>query len=858
LQDSKKRIWAGTYNGLHAYNPKDTSLIIAEDYYQISGELTGNIITCLDEDNKGNLWIGTPNGLNKLSETSENKFEVKIFTENDGLASNFIKGIAHDLNGNIWMSTNEGISKLITGQNNRVVNFNEADGVLGKNFTEASVFSNNKGEIFFGGTDGLTWFQPEEIVEQAETFKPVFTKLSVLNNEIVAGNKKKSILKKTITHTEEIELSYRQNNFEIEFSALDYRAMGGNLYKYKLENYDENWHFIGSKRYVNFSNLRPGEYTLLVKSSNSHNGWNEEPARLVLKIRPPIWQTWYALLFYVSMVVGIVTIIRWNAVKHVRLSNSLEMEKLQHEQDKRINEMKLRFFTNLSHELRTPLTLILAPLKELLGKKEAYQLSSAAQHKVSIVQNNSLRLMKLVNQLLDFRKIESGNMKLLATNTNFEEFVAEVCHPFFELAKINNIQFSLSTALTTKSFWIDRDKMEIVINNLVSNAFKYIGENGKIEVRISEENDTVRLCVWDNGPGITQTEISHIFERFYSVEQNNKSYGSSGIGLALVKQFVELHKGTISVVSKTNTFTKFTVTLLKGSDHLLPEEKTEKDKPDLGFKRKEQIQRSVLPIKEKQVPKSEECILVVEDNAEVNEYLRSILEPLYCIYSAKDGDEGFETAKQKIPNLIISDVMMPNIDGFELCQKIRENATTSTIPFIFLTAKSDEQFRLLGTQLGADDFLSKPFDPNLLLQKVKNILESRKKLQKQYGKSVRLGPSDIEITLGDEVFIKKVIETIEKNLQNPKFTSDILATEMSMSNSSLYRKLKALTAHSSAEFIRSIRIKRAAQLLADKQKTITEIAYEVGFNDVKHFRSVFHKQFNCTPSAYRNKLISQT
>jgi DNA-binding response OmpR family regulator/anti-sigma regulatory factor (Ser/Thr protein kinase) len=401
--------------------------------------------------------------------------------------------------------------------------------------------------------------------------------------------------------------------------------------------------------------------------------------------------------------------------------------------------------------------------------------------------------------------------------------------------------------------YIDREKIEIIIYNLVSNAFKHVPENGKIEVTLFEEEEEILLSVSDNGPGIPRSEINNIFDRFYQVGQNKRG-GSSGIGLALVKRFTELHKGTISVVSEPHKHTEFTVSLLKGKDHLQAEEILSEEVAEKNTTKYEQFFNTVLPGKTKVSAKSDSCVLVVEDSSDMNKYLQDLLEPLYCVESAVNGSEGYDKACKIKPDLIISDVIMPEIDGFELCKKIRATESTSTIPFIFLTAKSDEQFRLLGTQLGADDFISKPFDPNLLLEKVKNMLESRKKLQKQYSKSVRLEPSDIEISSAEEIFIEKLISVIEKNLQNATFSSDVLATEMGMSNSSLYRKLKRLTAYSTAEFIRSIRIKRAAQLLADKNRTISEIAYDVGFNDVKHFRTVFQKQFGCSPSEYRDKL----
>jgi signal transduction histidine kinase/DNA-binding response OmpR family regulator len=735
------------------------------------------------------------------------------------------------------------------------VNFDVSDGVNGKNFTEASVFKNDRGEIFFGGNFGLTYFNPNEIEKFQDTHKPIFTALRVLNELIQPGRGSEfgEILSKSIIHTKEIELSYHQNNFEIEFSALDYQSRGRDQYQYKLENHDENWNIIGKRHFVNFNNLKPGEYILQVKSANRHNVWNEQATELIIKIKPPIWQTWYALIFYILLITGIVTVIRWNAVKQVRLANNLEMEKMQHEQDQKLSELKLRFFTNLSHEFRTPLTLILAPLKELIQKRETYKISDEAANKIGVVQRNSLRLMKLVNQLLDFRKVESGNAKLLMHNTDLEKFVSEICYPFYELADINNIKFKFKSALKTKNTWFDRDKLEIVLNNLVSNAFKYLKQNGKIEVALFEEEDEVLISVSDNGPGIRPSEINHIFDRFYGVGQAG-TYASTGIGLALAKRFTEIQKGNITVTSTPNKHTEFIVSLLKGDAHFNPEEKTDLENAESSFIQKEAILSGILPRKSKPKGKSDECILIVEDNVEVQNYLKELLEPLYNIQTVSNGSEGIKMATKLIPNLIISDVMMPVMDGFEFCKRIRSNDLTSTIPFIFLTAKSDEQFKLLGTRIGADDFMSKPFDPALLVEKVNNIIISRKKLQKKLSKSIRLEPSDIEITSTEEIFIGKVISIIEKNLQNAKFSSEVLASDLNMSGSSMYRKLKGLTGSSTAEFIRSIRIKRAAQLLADKQKTITEIAYDVGFNDVKHFRSVFQKQFSCSPSQYREKI----
>jgi len=854
LKDSKERIWLGTYNGLHVFNRADSTIQVASNHYAFEGAFTGNIITSMVEDQFGNIWIGTPNGLNQLTETSEGAFKVNYFTEEDELASNFIKGISYDLNGNIWVSTSSSIS-MYDVQNETFVNFKESDGIRGKNFTEASVFRNRKGELFFGGDEGLTYFQPEEIQPELICNKPIFTDLKILGEHVNINERLGAsiILKESVTHAPEIEIPYRLNDFEVQFSALDYKSMGGNGYKYMLDDLDKNWKYLGTRRFVNFNNLHPGEYTLKIKSANSHNVWNEEAAVLSIKVLPPFWMAWYAKVFYILLVLGIVSVIRWNAIRQVRLTNSLEMEKVLHAQDQKMSEMKFQFFTNISHEFRTPLTLILAPLKELLKKRETYQLNDEVTSKIVLIQNNAQRLMKLVNQLLDFRKLESGKMVLSASLTNIEDFVSEICFSFEELAKINAIDFTFHSALAEKRIWCDRDKLEIVLNNLISNAFKYVADSGVVEVSLYEEEEELLISVSDNGPGIKSTEIKHIFDRFYRTGHDEKN-GSTGIGLDLAKRYIELHHGSITVSSEPNVNTEFVVALPKGSEHLKPEEKVG-SKPETGksFLSESKL-GNILPTFNKAVSKSDECVLIVEDDPDVNRYLVNLLETHYCIESASNGKEGYEKVLTLNPDLIISDLVMPDMDGYEFCRKIKANENTALIPFIFLTAKNDEQFRLQAIQTGADDVISKPFDPDLLMGKVKNILSNRKKLQKEFSKSIRLEPSDIEITSGDELFIENVISIIENNLQNHQFSSDYLASEMNMSSSSLYRRLKNLTGSSTAEFIRSIRIKRAAQLLADKQKPIAEIAFEVGFNDVKHFRTVFNKQFNCSPSRYRDKL----
>ena len=767
-------------------------------------------------------------------------------------------GITEDNLQNLWVSTNAGISKYNL-KTKKIHNFTTIDGLSSTSFSETSVCKGRNNTIYFGGTYGLNSFNPEEIVENDYKNSIVFTNLSLYNQRVdigkVYGNH--TILEKSLNNTAEITLNNQQKNFQIEFSALDYKALGKNQYAYKLENFDKNWNYIGDQHFINFNNLQPGEYTLNIKSSSNNFIWNEQPRKLKIIIRPPVWQTWYALIFYVILIVGIVTIIRWNAVKQVRMAKNLEIEKIRHEQDQRISEMKFQFFTNISHEFRTPLTLIFAPLKELIQKAQAYKIQDEALEKIQVVYKNTNQLMKLINQLLDFRKAETENLKLVARYLNIEDFIREACYPFFELAKIKDIEFRIDSTLKNKDIWFDRDKMEMIINNLVSNAFKFNKKSGFVRIRLEENASEVVIKVADSGKGIPSSAVEHVFERFYQVE-NGENIGSTGIGLALVKYLVDLHRGIIEVDSELGKGTEFRLRLKKGKDHLNPEQLFANEAENITLIREEYNLNRFLPSRNKRKIASDTCILIIEDHPEVNQYLVALLENYYRVESAFNGKEGYAKAVELIPDLIISDVMMPEMDGFELCKKIKENTLTSTVPVILLTAKSADQYKLMGIQTGADDYISKPFNPDYLIEKVQNMLLSQTKLKKQYSRSIRLDPSDIEIEASDEVFLKKCISIIEKNLQSEGFSAETLAKILNLSSSSLYRKLKSLTKLSSAEFIRSIRIKRAAQLLQDKNKTISEVAYEAGFNDLKNFRQVFHKHFNCSPTEFRNKNMSET
>lgn len=851
LKDSKQRIWVATYDGLFIFNPDDKTFININTYFSLPQDFDPKIIICLHESSDKSIWIGTPIGLYNLVEKAGEKAVLHYITKESGLSGNQIMGITEDNLQNLWISTNAGISKYDL-KTKKIHNFTTIDGLRSTTFAETSFCRGANNTLYFGGTFGLNSFNPDEIVESDYKNSIVFTNLSLYNQlvEIGKANGNHTILEKSLNNTTEFSLNNQQKNFQIEFSALDYKATGKNEYAYKLDNFDKDWHNIGTQHFISFNNLPSGEYTLNIKSSSNNYLWNEQPRQLKIIINPPIWQTWYAIFFYVLLILGIVTIIKWNAVKQVQMAKNLEIEKIKHEQDQRISEMKFQFFTNISHEFRTPLTLIFAPLKELIQKAQSYNLQDEVVEKIQVIYKNTTQLMKLINQLLDFRKAETENLKLVARFLNIEDFINEACYPFFELAKIKDIKFRIESTLSNKEIWFDRDKMEMIINNLVSNAFKFNKTAGFVKITLEENANEMIVKVSDSGKGIPPSAINHIFERFYQVD-NGENIGSTGIGLALVKYLVELHHGIIEVESELGKGTEFRLKLKKGKDHLNSEQLFVNEAESLTIDKEESALIRFLPLRNKKKVDSDTCILIIEDNPDVNQYLVTLLESYYRVESALNGKDGFAKAVELVPDLIISDVMMPGMDGFELCKRVKANISIATVPVILLTAKGADQYKLMGIQTGADDYISKPFDPNYLIEKVQKLLLSQSKLKKQYSRSIRLDPSNIEIEPSDEVFLKKCISIIEKNLQKDGFSAESLATILNLSTSSLYRKLKSLTNLSSAEFIRSIRIKRAAQLLQDKNRTVSEIAYEVGFNDIKNFREVFHKHFNCSPTEFR-------
>lgn len=847
LHDKDKSMWVGTYKGLFKKGANDTTFVALESMLQNGQKPICDIILNLWIDDN-TVWFGTPCGLNKLTNNEDGTCHLKSYTRADGLSDDYINGILGDDQGDLWLSTNAGLSRFDpAGETFR--NYDETDGVGDSNFSESACYKGTDGTLYFGGFSDLTFFRPDEIKDNKTTPSIVFTDFRILNKEVQI--EENGILTSSVNEVKEIELTYKESEFSFEIAALDFKAPGRNQYAYWLEGSGEERVNIGTRRHISFSNVKPGDYTLHLYGTNSNGVWSEQVRSLDIKVLPAPWRTWYAVVIYVLLILLVVALITIITRKQERLVNAANMQKILREKEQTINEDKLRFFTNISHEIRTPLTLIMAPINELLRKDLTSVSPSVTSKKIQLVHQHTTRLYNLVNQLLEFRKIEAGKIKLQANNQNIVSFVADISKAFDELADSKNVNYKKHLKLNEPIIFFDSERLGVVINNLLSNAFKFAGEPGQVEVILAETSNQVSIEIKNNGKGIADTDIKHLFERFYQAS-GKRTVGSSGIGLALVKNYVELHKGRVEVTSEPGKITTFSVILPKGKQHLSEDELKQIDKSA-----DQVVVSQPIPI----LPKTRSVnigtkgskIIIVEDNDEVRSYLTDLLSDEFEVLEAVDGIVAYDLIVEHKPQVVISDVMMPRMDGYELCQKIKSNDTIAHIPVVLLTAKGTPQDQLFGTRKGADLYLTKPFEPELLIERIKQLIANRNFLSHKYAKKVKLEPTDAVIQSDEAKILEKAIKVIEKNISDPHFDPDTLAKELAMSLSTFYRRIKKMTDKTPGEFIKSIRLKRAAQLLRETNLTVSEIIECVGYQDVKNFRKNFKQSYELTPTDYRKQ-----
>ncbi len=846
---------------------------------------------CVLESKDGTYWVGTSEGLFKMN--VENYDYTEVFGQNELVGENIILSIVEDDKGYLWMNTWKGLVRFnprATTQETPKL-FDISDGLPYVGYLSTPLYKSNDGRIFVPGRggrqNGFYYFHSDSIYYNTRIPPVMITDLKVRNEPYVSDS--------SITAVKHIELSYNQNFLSFEFVALDYSDPAKNQYAYYLEGLDDDWIYLGNRRYVNYTSVPPGNYIFRVRGSNNDGYWNEAGTSVAITILPPPWKTWWAYIIYMLMFAAVIFTIIHYYLRRQRLLQTLELEQVEAEKLKELDSMKSRFFANISHEFRTPLTLILGPLQKLTGEIK----DDANRQQLSLMQRNVLRLRELINQLLDLSKLEAGKMQLQCGEMNLTEWVRMHIQSFESLAKQRKIDFVFNAEQEKIVCFFDPEKMARVLNNLLSNAFKFTGEGGRISVTVGSSQSTassrqsavhgrklvvggeltedwrlkttdytgqcVAIKISDTGTGIPPEKLEHIFNRFYQADDtSSRRHEGTGIGLALVKELVELHHGDITVESVENKGTTFTIFLPLGKEHLKPEEivaHTPKVHEPEIHPESQLPERTIVEITPEEKNKTgKPILLIVEDNVDMRHYIRGFFAETFKIIEAENGEKGLEQAIKQIPDIIISDVMMPVMDGYELCRKIKTDERTSHIPLILLTARSSGADKIEGLETGADDFVIKPFEGRELQVRVKNLIDLRKKLQQKFVKNVeKPGFSEWKklpgnsITSYDKKFLQKAVGVVEEHLQEPEFSVEQFASDMALSRVQLHRKLRALINQSATEFIRTIRLNTAAVLLINKTANISEICYDVGFNNHAYFTSCFHKKFGMTPTEYSNQ-----
>jgi signal transduction histidine kinase/ligand-binding sensor domain-containing protein/DNA-binding response OmpR family regulator len=906
LQDKVGNFWIGTQNGLcqliHDSTREEKFIRYRQSPINLANN-KGKVILAIYEDRIGRLWIGTDTGLSLFDRA---KKSYKAILGNDDLPHEAIWGILEDDQGlpegkagNLWLRTLRGIVKF-NPETGKLRVYDARDGLkhcksIKSGFS--AFYKGKNGVIYSGGINSFTTFHPDSLVDNPNPPKIAFTDFKINYKTVEIGTN--SPLKESITTIDKIKLDYHQNIISFEFAALDYTAPAKNQYAYKLEGVNPDWVFAdASRRFASYTNLDPGEYTFRVKASNNDGVWNEEGVSVRIIITPPWWKTGWAyglyLLLFVSLIYG-----AWRfQMNRINIRHQLEMEHLHAEKLKEVDRMKSNFFANISHEFRTPLTLILGPLERLLSRSQ----EKDSWQDMKIMQRSARRLQRLINQLLDLSKLEAGQMKLQVREENIVTLLRSFVQAFESLAKMKNIKLVFKADQEKIKGYIDREKLETIITNLLSNAFKFTPEGGKVAISVKSDptqsplskggHGGVEIIVSDTGSGIPADRLPRIFDRFYQIDnsytresapldisRSKKSQLSdeiyptaqegSGIGLALTKELVEFHKGKISVTSEVSNGTTFVIRLPMGKAYYAAEEivdippsppskgGAESISPFEGGLRGMLDSQEALDESHSGKParpkKSLPILLIVEDNPDMCAYIRSNLENDYRIIEAADGEEGFNKGANALPDLIISDVMMPQMDGFQLCAKLKTDPRTSHIPVILLTARAAAEDRIGGLETGADDYIIKPFNSRELQVRVRNLIEQRRRLRERYRKEGALSPREIATTSTDQKFLQRALDIIEERLSDSSLDTQTFSREIGMSRMQLHRKITALTDMTPKEFIRMIRLQRAAQLLKQKFGNITEVAYEVGFSNPAYFTECFRKNFGETPSKYLKK-----
>lgn len=849
VKDYQGRVWIGTFGGgLLLYSP-DLKLLRTFDTF---AGFPSNTINYIFEDKSHKLWIATAEGLVCFANGPDSAY--RVYNRQDGLENSHIHAIEQDNDGNLWVSTNKGISCLQLSSG-RFLNYNYMDNIPQANFTSGSVCKDQNGNLYFGSVNGLCFFYPESVLSKKEAPDAVLTKLTILTPLSLKESQEKQL---RINNLKQLKLNYKQNNLSISFCVPNYALADQVEYAYMLKGFGDLWYTADKNNSVTLRNLPPGSYKFMVKTRIRNQEWSDRTITLPITIMPPFWLSWWAKLCYLLLLTAILYILLHAYKRKVNLESLYKLEKRNHEQEQHLNNERLRFFTNITHELRTPLTLIIGPLEDMAANNS---LDEKDKHRITVIHKSAVRLLELVNQILEFRKTETQNKKLFISYGNMASVVYEVGLKYKELNRNPEISIQMHTESDSMMLYFDKEAITIILDNLISNALKYT-DKGQITISAQwikkEEVRFIEINVKDTGHGISPEALPHIFNRYY---QESSSYQASGtgIGLALVKNLITLHEGNIEVESQPDRGTTFRLYL-----------NAENKYPGAMHKGKELANEKIGTTDEPENAKGNiqlrPVILIVEDNEDILDYIVDSFTDLYEVKTAKNGREGMETALRDMPDLIVSDIMMPVMDGTTMCRCLKDDMRTSHIPIILLTAKDTLTDKEEGYRSGADSYLTKPFSASLLHSRINNLLTQRRLLSERYSSKSNILPKGQtleekhaiiidSLNKLDKEFLDKTTKIITDNLSATEAIDiNFLAGSLCMSSSTLYRKIKALTGMSTNEYIRKIKMQLAEKMLIEGKYNISEIAFKVGINSTVYFRQCFKEEFGLTPSEYLRRV----
>ncbi len=865
FEDQNGFVWIATQRGVNRFDPETEDFLNFFSVRNDSTTINDNIVNCFSEDSHGNLWVSTNSGLNKKIVTvhpnGSETISFKRFPNLSHIGSGLITNMVLDSDNSLWLSFYEGIAKFDPEKEQLSNSF------LMREFQRIGIERNTAhksldGQILLGGTHGFISLYPKEILFNTKAPEIIFTDIQIFNKSIADTPTDSDKDYRSVPYLNSLVLTPSERVVTFEFSAMDFTYPALNSYAYMLEGFDTDWNMVGERNTATYTNVPDGKYTFKVKAANSDGVWSELPATLSVTILPPWWKTLWAFIIYVIVIIALLYFFKRYSIIQVKEKSKLLFEKIQHEKEHELNDLKVRFFTNITHEFRTPLTLVLSPVDEILAQND---LPDKYKKPLHLVKRNAERLLRLINQLMDFRKVDRGKMELFLQKFDIVPVLKELFDSFQALVHSKNIELSMDISASKIEVWMDRDKFEKIFLNLLSNALKFSDNGGKVSVKAGIkyhdvfQADMFFIDITDDGIGIALDKQELIFDRFYQIDdKKNKSTG--GIGLYLARIFVEQHQGIITVESEPGQGSSFRVMLPLSPIGTTEGINSEQEKEGLessysvqlnGHKEQEQEQKekeeSVFKV---QTAKEIPSVVIVEDDEDLKNFIVDGLSDHFNVISSSNGKEALDDIRKHDPDIVVTDVMMPEMNGFELCRILREDISTSHIPVVIITAKTMQEDEQKGLELGAVDYIYKPFNMANLKLKLLNIMKNKQKNHERFRKDLILKPEVTVLSSLDDEFLKNAVAAVEENLDNSAFDVESLSDKLKITPNQTYRKIKALTGFTAKEFIRTHRLKTAAQLLVQKKRNISEIIYMVGFSSPSYFSRCFKDYFGCTPTEY--------